>query len=81
VELHFLSLRNVEGSMLRVAARVARGGHDIPKEAIVRRFDICLRNFYTLYRQLVNRWYLYDNSDTLPRLLGAGNNPGQSDDK
>jgi predicted ABC-type ATPase len=81
VELHYLSLRNVEGSMLRVAARVAQGGHSIPEDAIIRRFDICHRNFHTLYKDLVNHWYLYDNSSTLPRLLASGSNPEWNNEK
>ena len=39
VTLFFLSLPNPEGSIHRVAARVAQGGHHIPEDVIRRRFD------------------------------------------
>lgn len=72
VTLFFLSLPNPEGSIRRVAARVAHGGHHIPDEVIRRRFDIGLKNFYTLYRDLVDHWYHYDNSQTQPQLIDSG---------
>lgn len=72
VKLIFLSLPSVDMAVMRVAARVAQGGHDIPPEVIRRRFDAGLRNFHERYRQLVNAWNLYDNSGESPVLLGFG---------
>lgn len=42
--LIYLSLPSVEESPHRVERRVAVGGHDIPKEAILRRFGKSLKN-------------------------------------
>ena len=61
--------------MARVAARVAKGGHNVPETVVRRRFDAGLRNFKSLYQGLVNSWVLYDNSGPTPRLLAAGDNP------
>ncbi|MCO5066892.1 MAG: hypothetical protein M9924_21220 [Rhizobiaceae bacterium] len=39
VQLEFISLESAARSAERVAERVAKGGHDIPADAIARRFD------------------------------------------
>jgi predicted ABC-type ATPase len=72
VTLYFLKLPNPEGSIRRVATRVEHGGHHIPEDVIRRRFDIGLDNFYNLYRDLVDYWYLYDNSNPEPVPLESG---------
>lgn len=75
VKLIFLSLPTADLGVARVAARVAHGGHNVPEEVIRRRFDAGLKNFDRLYRGLVNRWILYDNSELKPRRIAAGDNP------
>ena len=72
VHLYFLSVPDPDLSIARVAARVSHGGHHIPELDIRRRFDKGLENFYHLYRDLVDFWYLYDNANQPPRLLGSG---------
>ena len=73
VSLYFLALDNAEIALARVAARVAQGGHSIPKATVRRRFEAGLRNFDTLYKPLVDRWMLYDNSGIEPVLVDWGN--------
>jgi predicted ABC-type ATPase len=70
VKIVFLSLPTVELAIARVASRVAQGGHDVPKDAIRRRFKNGYANFNNLYRQLADSWALYDNAGTTPVLLG-----------
>lgn len=72
VKLIYLSLPSVDMAVMRVAVRVAQGGHDVPPEVIRRRFDAGFRNFHERYRQLVDAWNLYDNSGESPVLLGFG---------
>lgn len=74
VKLIFLSLPSAAMAMERVAARVAQGGHDVPRETISRRLEAGLRNFHAVYRSMVNSWPLYDNSGPTPRRLQAGEN-------
>ncbi len=74
VKLFFLSLPTPELATARVLSRVAQGGHHVPEDVIRRRFEAGLRNFQTIYRDLVNSWVLYDNSESAPRLLSAGDN-------
>lgn len=66
VELVYLALPNVQLSHDRVAERVAHGGHDIPFEAIDRRFARSLRNLFTLYAGKVSRTRCYLNSGDAP---------------
>jgi predicted ABC-type ATPase len=58
--LVFLSLPSPEIAIARVAQRVASGGHHVPASTVRRRFDRGLANFFSLYRPLANRWYVYD---------------------
>lgn len=55
-------------------ARVSQGGHDVPKIVIGRRFAAGLRNFDAIYRQLVNSWAMYDNTDGGLSLIASGEN-------
>ncbi len=46
----------------RIAGRVAAGGHHVPDEDVVRRFDRSLRNFAELFAPRSDHWLLVDNS-------------------
>lgn len=71
--LIFLSLADVEIAIARVAQRVRQGGHDVPESTIRRRFLAGLRNFFTLYRPVVDSWQMFDNSETTgPRMIAFG---------
>ena len=72
VTLYFLSVPSPEAAISRVAERVRRGGHGIPEDVIRRRFAAGKENFEKLYKPIVDTWFLYDNSDTTPRLLETG---------
>jgi predicted ABC-type ATPase len=72
VKLLFLSLPIADVAIARVAARVSQGGHNIPENIIRRRFDSGLKNFDTMYKQQVDAWMLYDNSESKPRILAWG---------
>lgn len=74
VHLVFLSLPNAQMAISRVAYRVKQGGHYIPDEVVRRRFDSGLKNFHLLYRQIVNTWILFDNSQVKPIVLDQGEN-------
>ncbi len=71
--LAFFSLPTPEIAELRVAERVRRGGHAIPAEVIRRRYGAGLRNFFGLYRDVVDSWQMFDNSSVgAYRLLATG---------
>src|SRR6185436_15236925 len=62
VKLIFLSLPNPEMAIARVKTRVDQGGHNVASIGVRRRFDSGLRNFRDVYKNLVDRWWWYDNS-------------------
>src|SRR5215211_3451934 len=58
ISLIYLRLPSVAASMARVRKRVEAGGHDIPEEAIRRRFGKSLVYFETIYKPIVDAWYV-----------------------
>jgi predicted ABC-type ATPase len=73
-ELVFLSLPTADMAVVRVSARVTQGGHNVPEADIRRRFAAGLKNFYEVYKQIVDDWTLYDNSGNLPVVIERGEN-------
>ena len=61
VTFFFVYLSSAELAVERVAIRVSKGGHNIPKEVIERRYYKGLSNF-SRYAPIANDWYVYDNS-------------------
>ena len=72
LELIYLRLDSVDLALRRVAARVRQGGHAVPREDVIRRYERSWSNFREVYRSVVDTWALYDNSEQVPRLLGPG---------
>lgn len=69
VELLYLALPNVELSRLRVAERVAHGGHSIAPEDIARRFPRSLRNLFDSYASAVDEATCFLNSGPSPEIV------------
>ena len=61
VVFFFLWLNSAELAIQRVAARVAKGGHNIPEDVIKRRFAKGIQNF-SKYAAEADDWYIYNNS-------------------
>jgi len=74
IHIFFLSVKNVDLALSRVQARVSRGGHDVPEQVVRRRFGRSIRNFLADYRQLADRWMLFDNSGESPILIASEKN-------
>jgi predicted ABC-type ATPase len=72
VELVYLKLRSIRLALARVKGRVAQGGHHVPAAVVRRRFKAGWENFEEVYRSLVDKWLLYDNSGGAPILLAQG---------
>jgi len=60
--LLFLALDSIDLAIGRVQTRVREGGHNIPIQTIRRRYSHGLLNFFKIYKTIVNRWILVDNS-------------------
>src|SRR5262245_7990120 len=63
VSLIYLRLNSVEESLARVRRRVDAGGHGIPEEVIRRRFDKSIHYFETIYKPIVNAWYVRESRE------------------
>lgn len=61
VSLIYLRLPSVEASVARVNKRVAAGGHGIAESAIRRRFAKGIRYLETIYKPIVDEWYIWDS--------------------
>jgi predicted ABC-type ATPase len=72
VNLYYVWIPSVEVSKARVAARVARGGHNIPSEVIERRFGRSLSNLVKLYRPIVDTFGIINNAGTSPEMVAMG---------
>jgi predicted ABC-type ATPase len=69
IVLFFLWLPNADLAVKRVARRARQGGHNVPESDIRRRYDAGLCNLLSLYRPLLDEWWLYDASKLPPRLI------------
>lgn len=69
VELIYLWISSIELSRNRVDERVMHGGHNIPTEAIVRRYPKSMRNLLNVYAPLCSRTICLDNSTPDPQLI------------
>ena len=72
VHLIFFWLASPEAAITRVAQRVQEGGHNVPRDTIIRRYYVGLNNLFNLFMPLVDVWMLYDNSDMSKVLIAAG---------
>ncbi len=70
VTLLYFWLKSPEQAIERVAERVAKGGHNIPKNIIVRRYWEGLDNLFNIYMPIVDTWVLVNNGE-MPRTIIA----------
>jgi predicted ABC-type ATPase len=69
--LMFFSVRSPVICLERIARRVAEGGHDVPREMVLRRFE---RSFQRLREivPLADLWRVYEASGVQPELVIEG---------
>lgn len=72
VTLLYFWLKSPDQAAERVAERVAKGGHDIPKDVIVRRYWKGLNNLFHIYMPIVDTWILVNNSETPRTIIATG---------
>jgi len=66
IVLFYLWIPSAEFSRARVQQRVESGGHDIPDEAIIRRYRRTVSNFLNMFVPLCDEVMCYDNSEMDP---------------
>jgi len=65
ISLIYLFLETPQTNILRVKNRVLNGGHDIPTEDIIRRFYRSKNMFWNVYKNIVDEWIIYYNSNEI----------------
>jgi len=72
VWLLFFWLPNPDMAIARVASRVKNGGHFIPEEVIIRRYNRGIANLVNIYSQIADNWFVLDNSAPESQLVAEG---------
>ena len=71
VYLVYFWLSSPDVAVERVDTRV-RGGHNIPRDTIYRRYHRGVKNFFDLYVPVADFWFLVDNSEHPFRFVAEG---------
>ena len=58
IEMIYLYLECTDLCIQRVRERVLKGGHHVPDQAVIRRYNRSINNFVHLYRPLLDKWLL-----------------------
>ncbi|SEJ81638.1 Predicted ABC-type ATPase [Dyadobacter sp. SG02] len=56
----------------RVKYRVRMGGHSIPEETIIRRYEGGLANFFRMYQPICDSWMIINNMNPTPMVIAEG---------
>lgn len=72
VNVIYFWLNTPELAVERVAERVRKGGHNIPRDVILRRYSKGLYNLFNLFMGEVDLWTIYDNSDYTRERIAFG---------
>ena len=62
ITILFVYLETPEFCIQRVSERVLKGGHDVPKVDIERRFYRSKNNFWSIYKNQVDYWHIFYNA-------------------
>ena len=73
IYLYFVALDNPEMAVARVKARVKQGGHDVPIQKIMERYERTM-NFLLPAVKLADRSFIFDNSYSEPKMFAVSDN-------
>ncbi len=73
ITIYFIFLKNASENLKRIKARVKSGGHFVPKAVVLRRFPRSFYNFWSFYRNFCKHWFIFDNTESKPRLIYSKN--------
>ncbi|MDD7984646.1 zeta toxin family protein [Lentisphaera marina] len=65
IELIYIFLENPTVCIERIKERVLNGGHHVPDQAVIRRFYRSKNNFWNIYKNVSDRWFLIYNSELI----------------
>ena len=69
IGMFYLWIPGPELALLRIRERVQKGGHNVLARDVRRRYDRTLVNLFSLYRPLLDKLRVFDNSTAEPRLI------------
>lgn len=72
VTLLFFWLSSHNLAVKRVETRVKEGGHNIVENVIRRRYENGLKNFFAIFKELVDDWMFIDNSGEPYQVIAQG---------
>lgn len=72
ISLVFFWLDSVDLAIERVKTRVLEGGHNIPRQVIIRRYYAGLKNLFDIYIPICDYWMIFNNSQTPSELIAEG---------
>jgi predicted ABC-type ATPase len=72
ITLLYFWLNSPKIAIERVAKRVSKGGHHIPKDVIERRYFRGLKNLINLYIPICDNWIVIDNMDISTDIIARG---------
>lgn len=72
VQLVFFWLPNPIQAVERVSVRVREGGHDIPRDVILRRYSTGIYNLFNIYMNIVDSWIVVENFNTPRTVIADG---------
>ncbi len=76
ISIIYVFVDNAEIALRRIQARVDAGGHDVPKQDVLRRFDRSKLNFWKLYKNVADEWTMFYNGMERPVLVASGEKAG-----
>ncbi len=74
--LSFIFVENTQEAIDRIKLRVSKGGHDIPEEDVRRRYGRSKKNFWNVYKGLVDEWNLFLSGEHTFTLVAFGDKGG-----
>jgi len=72
INIIFIFAESPEVLIERIAERVKKGGHFVPDEDVRRRFARGRENFWNIYKNLADKWFLYYNMQNNFQLIATG---------
>jgi len=73
VTLVYFWLDSPQLAIERVQERVSKGGHHVPDDVVIRRYERGISNFFNLYHPICDYWVLINNSVKPYETIAKGN--------
>jgi len=74
VTLIYFWLNSSQLAIERIRKRVAAGGHHVPDDIVIRRYERGISNFMNLYLPICDYWFLINNSVKPSETIAEGKN-------